>query len=131
MSQSRNNPVYGSATKSALRNRIDEYSEVLYEDTFKCEDLDAGKQESQSIIQHLKSNNAIRSKEEIKDEVSGKYINVWEWTEQQAHLQEHWENRDELPCGCRSHIPGEQDGDTYYCKFCGDAHSRETIKECL
>jgi len=132
MSQARKTTSYGSATKSSLRNRIDEYSEILYEDTFKCEDLDGPRDESQAVISFLKSNQAITSKEKIriKDDGDSKLVNIWEWINHQAHLQDHWENRDELPkCGHRTHIPPERDGDTFYCKFCGEAYDRETIKE--
>lgn len=122
---------YGSATLQSLRNRIDDYSEILYQDTFKATDLDGDRQESKSVISFLKANSAIESVDKLRDEQSNKLINVWGWANHQDELQEHFENRDTLPCGCRSHIPPERDGDTFYCKFCGDGHDRETIKEAL
>jgi len=133
MSKTNEARSYGSATKSALRNRIDEYSEILYEDRFRNSDLDADRQTAQSIVSFLKHNNAVKSIATKRVEAQGsstKVINIWAWSkDHQEHLQEHYESRETLPCGCRVHIPPEREGDMYICKFCGEAHDRETIRE--
>ena len=131
MSQRKASRQYGSATLSALRNRIDEYHEVLDCETFMASDLDGNEMAAQSIISFLKAQDAIHSVDTKQTDKSNKLYNVWGWRNYQDDLQEHWEERNELPCGCRAHIPAERDGDTYYCKFCGDSHNRETIKEAL
>jgi len=104
---------------------------VLYENTFRAADLDADRAASQSIVLFLKGHGAIESKEMKRFGEKRKLLNVWTWVpEMQEYLQDYWEERDELPkCGHRIHIPPERDGDTFYCKFCGEAHDRETIKE--
>ncbi|MFB6197066.1 MAG: hypothetical protein ABEI52_02190 [Halobacteriaceae archaeon] len=116
--------------KQRLRNYVDDFAEVLDQDRFMTRDLDAPRQTAQSTIGLLKSCGAIKSVDR-KQAVGNKLIHVWAWKNHREYLQEYVEQRDELPCGCRSHVPPEQDGETYYCKFCGAGHSRETVKEAL
>jgi len=131
MSNAQHKPSYGSATLAALKNRIDDYADVLYEDQFLCEDMAADRQEAQATIGFLKHHDAIESAEKFVSKPDNKTINRWTWTQFQEDLQDYYESRNELPCGCRTHIPPERDGDTYYCKFCGQGHGRDVIKEAL
>jgi len=122
---------YGHATLLALKNRIDDYSDVLYEDEFLARDLPMSRVEAKSVVTFLKSKGAIESVGTFVSRPDNKKINRWRWVNYQDDLQEYLKQRDELPCGCRSHVPPEQDGETYYCKFCGTPHSRDIIEAAL
>lgn len=123
---------YGPSHLAALRNRIDDYSEVLYDDEFLARDLPMSRIEAKSVVTFLKSKGAIESVETFISKPDNKKINRWQWVNYQDDLQAYLEERDELPCGCRSHVPPEtNDAGEYVCKFCGTPHSRDIIEGAL
>lgn len=120
------------AQKARLENNVERFREVLDKDEFFSRELEAPKEERQTIISILRSAGAIASKGRETPEGECKPINVWQWVNHQDHLQQYVKDRDELPCSCRAHIPPERtEGGEFVCKFCGQGHSRDTIKEAL
>jgi hypothetical protein len=120
-----------TAALRQLKARIGDYGHVLDRDTFKARHISNDRDEAVAVINYLKGNQAIKAVDSEDDEVSGKHVNVWTWVNYRAQLQKHWKERETLPCGCRPHVPAEQDDQTYYCKFCGTGHSRDVITEVL
>lgn len=119
--------------EESLRHRIDDYSEILHEDgTFTIKNMDGGGNcnQNRAVLRLLESLGAIESVG-YEHPNKSKRRKKYKWVKYQQDLQEYVENRNELPCECRAHIPSKQDGDTYYCKFCGSAHSREVIESAL
>jgi hypothetical protein len=119
------------AQRQSLVNRIDEFEHLLYQDEFWIDDIGEEHHKSQSILEMLKVAGAIESQGRVKREGKSKPVNRWKWVNHREYLKDYLEERNELPCGCRGHVPPEQDGDTYYCKFCGSAHPREVIENAL
>jgi hypothetical protein len=125
------NPL-GNPSES-LRHRVDDFTEILYEDgTFTIRDMDGGGANNQNrhVLRLMAQYGAIEAVG-YEDANKSKRRKKYQWKDYQEELQEYVENRDELPCGCRAHIPPEQNGNTYHCKFCGSAHSREVIENAL
>lgn len=115
--------------RQRLRQHIHDFEEILDMPEFWASDLEGTPGERQAVINLLRTSGAI---EKVGSELNGRSKRYrWGWCQHREYLQEYHEQQDKLPCGCRSHIPGEQDGETYYCKFCGDAHDRQTIREAL
>lgn len=120
--------------KASLRNRIDEFAHLLDQDEFYSRELKGETHaERQSILEVLKTSGAVESvrRELPPDRDDGKPVNVWEWRRFRRELQEYLDNRDELSCGCRVHIPPERDGEIYFCKFCGEGHPKSEVQEAL
>jgi hypothetical protein len=119
--------------EESLRHRIDDYKEILYEtEPFTIKDMDGGgnNNRNRATLRLLESLGAIESVG-YEHPNQSKRRKKYQWTKYQQDLQNYVENRNELPCDCRAHIPSEQDGNTYYCKFCGAGHPREVIKNAL
>jgi hypothetical protein len=117
--------------KAALRNRLDDYKPVLNQERFISPELPGDFHDRQSTLEFMKRYNAITWVERTIPEGKKKPLKVWEWQNYRTYLQGVLEDRDELPCGDRAHIPAQQDGETYYCKFCGEGHDRDTIQEAI
>jgi len=112
-----------------LRKHIHEFAEILDMAEFWASDLDGPTGERQATINLLRTSGAIEKVGWERNGRSKRYR--WGWINHREYLQDYHEQQDKLPCGCRSHIPGEQDGETYFCKFCGTGHGRDVIKEAL
>lgn len=119
------------AQRSTLRNHIEAYKGVLETDEFLTEDLDGTESEQHKAIIVLQKTGAIKSVGRIETEDRDKPVNKWRWAKHRDYLREYLKERDELPCGCRSHIPPERDGEQYVCKFCGDKHDQQQIEAAL
>lgn len=86
-------------------------------------------------IRMLKEGNAIEKVDE--KEITGsrgksRLIGVWEWNEGLWNrMMDYYDNRNELPCGCRVQFQNERGVDGYSCKACGAVYSREVIEQFL
>jgi len=123
------------SAKELLRGRVHKFKEILYRDEpFTIRDLDGGpSKNNRSILQVLRQSGAIEKNQRLFPEGNnGKKLIQYEWVKHQEYLQNYFETRPELPCGCRAHIPPErtEDGE-FVCKFCGATVSREAVKEAL
>jgi len=117
-----------------LTRIVDDIEPVLNQETFLTRELPGEKHERKATVSRLKVCGAIESTEikYLEKPNHGSYINVWRWVQHRERLIEYLEDRDELPCGCRSHIPAETDDEGRYpCKFCGAKHDKQTIKESI
>jgi len=121
--------------KELLRGRVDRFTEILYrDDPFTIRDMDGqAKRDNRAVLRTLRDCGAIVKNQRIYPEGNGgKKLIQYEWAKHQAYLQEYYENRNELPCGHRSHIPPERTEDGgYICKFCGEAVSRQAVENAL
>lgn len=117
---------------NALKNRVHKFADVLYQDSFTVRDMEADEDTGQGIIMTLARAGCIDWDERKQYEPGEKAIKVWEWQKMRTELVEYYENRDELPCGDRPHIPAHTDENgKYICKYCGAKHSRGVIENAL
>lgn len=121
-----------------LTNKIEKIKGITKHREFSIDDIDPDSvsgHETQHWIRYLKESNLIDAvdTEEVKyDDTHTRDNTVWRWRDEAWQvIQDYKENTDTLSCGCREHIPPERDGDTFYCKFCGDGVPKEEIEQCL
>jgi len=116
--------------KTKLKNRIDDLAPVLYKSEFTIRDLNDDGMRHVTLLRWMTKTGALE-KVDTEYEACNKKYTVYKWQECQGELQQYYEDRNELPCGCRAHIPPERDGEMFVCKHCGDKHTRQVIKESL
>lgn len=121
-----------------VKRIIDDVTDVLYQDQFTAREFACDHITAHSRIQKLRNCDAISKVDETCYERPGssnskQWLNVYEWdAEIQGRAQQYLEDRDELPCGCRSHVPAETDANgRYVCKFCESKHTESVIRNAL
>jgi hypothetical protein len=117
-----------------LEKIVDDIEPILDQQTFLTRELPGEKTHRKATVARLKVCGAVESLEVFRPDADtrGSYINKWKWIRHREHLQQYLADRNELPCGCRSHVPPETDDQgQYLCKFCGTAHTEQQIREAL
>lgn len=135
MSKSKYQTTSSQGAIARLENIADDFAVVLDQQTFWTSELPGGKQQQRATVARLKSCGAVESigmhKKELQDN-HGSYVNKWEWTKHRDCLIDYMEDRDELPCGDRAHIPPEtNEQGQYLCKFCGTPYTEAAIRRAL
>jgi len=115
---------------------VDSVLEVLYKDRFTVNDLTGSYQDTHATVMKIRRADAVSvvDETEVADKTGRmKLINVYAWRpEIQGRLQQYVEERNDLPCSCRAHVPPERDENgLYICKHCGAKHTQDVIKNAL
>jgi hypothetical protein len=114
----------GSLAK--LKNNIDTIAPCLYADgVWTVDDIDADNDALRPAMQLLHKCGAVEhlGLTHVSVGQQTKKMTKWRWTDSrlQGKLQEHYEDRDTMPCGIEGHTPhihNHRDVDGLTCKHC-------------